>query len=331
MKTLTDRVAVITGASSGIGRATALELASRGAAVVVTSRDLDALEDVVDDCQAVGGRAIAVAADVTREEELQEVARRAIAAFGTFDVWINNAAVALFAKFEEAPAEDYRRVIDTNFFGYVHGARAALRHFRAQHRGVLINVDSVTAGAPQPYTSAYVSSKFAVRGLSACLRMELSLDKESDIHVCNVMPSAIDTPLFQHAANYTGRAVKALDPAYKPEKVARALAELIVKPQGELVVGRTGKVMMTQAAMTPRLFEKAFARQIDRNHLQDSPAAPTSGNLFHSTGPKSVDGGWRQRNPATIAWRAGGWVLAIAAGIAVTSVAVKAISERHDG
>ncbi len=318
-RNLTDRVVVITGASSGIGRATALELASRSASVVVTSRDLDALEDVVDDCHALGGRALAVAADVTREDELREVARRAISAFGGLDVWINNAAVTLFAKFEEAPLEDYRRVIDTNFFGYVHGARIALQHFRAQHRGVLINIDSVTAGTPQPYTSAYVSSKFAVRGLSSCLRMELSLDKEKDIHVCNVMPSAIDTPLFQHAANYTGRAVKALDPAYKPEKVARALAELIVNPKAELVVGRTGKVMMAQAALTPRLFERTFPRHIDRNHLQDSPAAPTAGNLFHSTGPKSVDGGWRQRNPATIAWRAGGWMLAIAAGAALVS------------
>lgn len=327
MKTLADRVAVITGASSGIGRATALELASRGASVVLASRDLDALQDVADDCNALGGRALAVAADVTREEDVQEVARRAVAEFGSFDVWINNAAVAVFAKLEDAPMEDYRRVIETNFFGYVHGARAALPQFRRQHRGVLINIDSVTAGTPQPYTSAYVCSKFAVRALSSCLRMEISLEKQPDIHVCNVMPSAIDTPFFQHAANYTGRAVKALDPAYKPEKVARAIAELIVNPKAEIVVGRTGKLMMAKAALAPRLFEPTFARHIDRNHLRNDWAPPSSGNLFHSVGPKAVRGGWRQRNPATIAWRAGGWLLAAAGAAAMVAVAVRSAAK----
>jgi short-subunit dehydrogenase len=319
---LHNTVVVLTGASSGIGRATAVELASRGATLVLTSRDRAALEEVARECEAAGGKAITHAADVTREEEVEAVGRMAVMRFGRIDVWINNAAVALFAKFEAAPSDVYRRVIETNLFGYVHGARFAIRQFREQHRGILINVDSVTAGAPQPYTSAYVASKYAVRGLSACLRMELSLDEERDIHVCNLMPAAIDTPLFQHAANYTGRATKALDPVYPPSKVARAMVSLIERPQAELVVGNAGRVMMANALMSPRVYEKVVARQIDRNHLQDRPAAPTEGNVFETRGPKAADGGWRKRGTVTAEVRRNRWAVAIGGAAVLATVAL---------
>lgn len=321
MAAIENAVIVITGASSGIGRATAIELASAGAHVVVTSRDANALDDVVREC---GGRALAVPADVTIVEEVDAVAQRALDTFGRIDVWINNAAVALFAKFEEAPLDAYRRVIETNLFGYIHGARAAMRQFKKQGAGVLINVDSVTAGAPQPYTSAYVASKYAVRGWSSCLRMELSLEHAHDIHVCTVLPAAIDTPLFQHAANYTGRAVKALDPVYAPEKVARAIAALVLKPRAEIVVGKAGTVMMANHAMSPRMYEKVMARQIDRNHLQDKPAAPTEGNLFATSGPKAAHGGWRRSGSVTADVRRGRWVVALGAAALLTAAALTA-------
>lgn len=247
--------------------------------------------------------------------------RLALSRFGRIDVWINNAAVALFAVFETAPPDVYRRVMETNFFGYVNGARVAIRQFKQQHEGVLINIDSVTAGAPQPYTSAYVASKFAIRGWSSCLRMELSLEGERDIHVCNVMPAAIDTPLFQHAANYTGRAVKALDPVYSPQKVARAIASLILKPRAEIVVGRADVMMMANARMSPRMYERMMARQIDRNHLQNRPARATRGNLFVSTQPKANDGGWREQGTLTAKVRRG-WPAAVAGAAGLAAVAL---------
>jgi short-subunit dehydrogenase len=321
MPALENAVVVITGASSGIGRATAIELASRGAHVVVTARDADALGEVAREC---GGRALPVPADVTVVTEVESVARRALDAFGRIDVWINNAAVALFAKFEDAPLETYRRVIETNLFGYIHGARAAMPQFKRQGQGVLINVDSVTAGAPQPYTSAYVASKYAVRGWSSCLRMELSLEKAHDIHVCTVLPAAIDTPLFQHAANYTGRAVKALDPVYPPEKVARAIAALIESPRAEIVVGKAGTVMMANHAMSPRMYEKVMSRQIDRNHLQDKPAPPSEGNLFATAGPKAAHGGWRRSGTVTAEVRRNRWAVAVGAAAVITAVALAA-------
>jgi short-subunit dehydrogenase len=327
-RTLDDTIVVITGASSGIGRTTAIELASSGATVIVTSRDAVALEAVVRECEDAGGHAVAIPADVTREDEVEAVGRLAASRFGRIDVWINNAAVTLFAKFEAAPSDVYRRVIETNFFGYVHGARVALKQFKQQHHGVLINIDSVTAGAPQPYTSAYVASKYAVRALSSCLRMELLLEHESDIHVCNVMPAAIDTPLFQHAANYTGRAAKALDPVYSPVTVARAIAELILKPRAEVVVGKAALPILANAKMSLRMYERAMARYIDRNHLQDRPARATRGNLFVTTEPKATEGGWREQGTITAKVRRGGWPVAIAGAAALTAFALLSAKRR---
>ncbi|HEX8618389.1 MAG TPA: SDR family oxidoreductase [Thermoanaerobaculia bacterium] len=317
-----NRVVVITGASSGIGRATAIELASRGDTVALIARDAAALNDVVRECEEAGGRALALPADVTREHDVEHAARRALEAFGHIDVWINNAAVALFAKFEDAPPDAYRRVIETNLFGYIHGARAAMRHFKQRGAGVLVNVDSVVAGAPQPYTSAYVASKYAVRGWASCLRMELSLEHQRDIHVCSVLPAAIDTPLFQHAANYTGRAVKALDPVYAPEKVARAIANVIDHPRAEVVVGKAGSVMMANYAMSPRMYEKVMARQIDRNHLQDKPSPATEGNLFATTGPKAAHGGWQKRGTVTADVRRNRWAIAMGGAAILAAIAL---------
>ncbi len=134
-----DAVVVITGASSGIGRATALAFARRGATVVVAARREQALRGVATECEQLGGRALAVPTDVTDEAAVRSLARRAVESFGRVDVWVNNAAVGLFGRFEDTPLEAYRRVIETNLFGYIYGARAALPIFREQGSGVLIN------------------------------------------------------------------------------------------------------------------------------------------------------------------------------------------------
>jgi NAD(P)-dependent dehydrogenase (short-subunit alcohol dehydrogenase family) len=293
-RSIQDSVIVITGASSGIGRATALEAARQGASVVLAARREEALQKLASECNMLKGQAIAVPTDVTSEEAVRDLARRAISTYGRIDVWINDAAVTLFAKFEEAPLDVFRRVFDTNVFGYVHGARAALPYFREQGSGILINVDSVVGKAPQPYTSAYVMSKHAVRAMADYLRMELILDKANDIHVCTVMPATIDTPLFQHAANYTGRKAKAMNPVYPSQKVAEAIVSLVERPQREIVVGEAGYLMMAQHGLTPELYEKTMAQQIDRDHLQDAPAPPTEGNLFEPIEGEqaSVSGGW---------------------------------------
>ena len=309
-------VAVITGASSGIGRAAALELASRGMTVVLTARDGAALEEVAAECREHGVRTLVVPADVAREQEVELVARRAVATFGHFDVWVNCAAVALFGRFDLTPSAPYRRLMETNFFGYVHGARAALHEFRRRRRGILINVGSVVSRAPQPFTSAYVSSKAAVHALTACLRMELSLERHHQIHVCEVLPAAIDTPLFQHAANYTGRAVKALNPVYEPEKVAKAITGLVESPRRQVIVGGAGKGLAGRDRMSSRLWEKFGARLIDRDHFQKRGAPNSEGNLHAPAAPHAVRGGWREHPETVRGGRPAG------AAIAITAVAV---------
>ncbi len=262
--------------------------------MVVAARREDLLKELAGECEHLGGRALDVPTDVTDEQAVNELARKAVETFGRLDVWVNNAGVTLFSRFEEAPIEEYRRVFETNLFGYVYGARAALPYFREQGSGVLINNDSVVAKASQPYTSAYVTSKFAVRGLSECLREELILDGTKDIHVCTLMPASIDTPLFQHGANYTGRAPKALNPVYDAEKVAKAIIRCAERPKREVIVGNAGRLLALQHALSLGLYENMAARQIDTDHFQDEPASPTSGNLFEPVPEGTgVSGGWK--------------------------------------
>jgi NAD(P)-dependent dehydrogenase (short-subunit alcohol dehydrogenase family) len=320
-KKIRDSVVVITGASSGIGRATALACARRGAAVVIAARREGLLEDVAGECERLGGRALAVPTDVTDEQAVKELARQAVQNFGRLDVWVNNAGVTLFSRFEEAPIEEYRRVFETNLFGYVYGARAALPYFREQGSGVLINNDSVVAKASQPYTSAYVTSKFAVRGLSECLREELILDGAKDIHVCTIMPASIDTPFFQHGANYTGRAPKALNPVYDAEKVAKAIIRCAQRPKREVIVGNAGRLLALQHTLSLGFYENMAARQIDKDHFQDEPASSTSGNLFEPLQEGTeVSGSWKNADGTVSARRmALAGALAAAAGAGLLS------------
>lgn len=294
--TLEDRVVVITGASSGIGRAAALAFARRGSRVVAAARRQQALEEIVEECRRESGReAIAVPTDVSDEAAVEELARKAAESFGRIDVWVNNAAVTLFGRFEETPADDFRRVLDINLNGYVYGARAALPHFREQGGGVLINNGSIVGIVGQPYTSAYCLSKFAIRGLGQCLRQELIDDP---IFVSTVLPAAIDTPIFHTAANYSGRAARPLEPVYDAPQVAEAIVWLARHPVRELIVGNSGRMLAALHTLSPGLAERVMARKVAREHLQPIPVDPTPGNLFEPD-PKwtSISGGWKPEPP----------------------------------
>src|SRR5919108_3697594 len=289
---LANSVVVITGASTGIGRASALKFARARATVVVTSRREHALRRLAEQCEKLGGRALAIAADVTDQQAIQHVAGRASEKFGRIDAWVNNAAVTLFARLEEAPPESYRRVIETNLFGCIHGARAVLPYFREQGSGILINVSSGIGKMGSPFVSAYAASKFAIVGFSESLRMELR--DEPNIHVCTVLPASIDTPLFQQGANFTGYTVKPIPPVYSAEKVAHAIAELVLHPRREVVVGAAARAGLMLHAIAPALTEQIFAKQVAQNQFDKQTVPRTEGNLFRPMPYETISGGWRK-------------------------------------
>jgi short-subunit dehydrogenase len=300
-----DSVVVITGASSGIGRATALEFAWNGANVVLAARREQLLAKVADECKQLNGReALVVPTDVAEEDAVQNLAHQAYEHFGHIDCWINNAGVGAYGRFEELPADVFRQVIETNFCGTTYGARAVIPYFRRQGHGVLINNASMLAAVSAPYYSAYASSKFAIRALSESLRQELEGLEGTDIHICTVMPATIDTPFFRHAANFTGRAVKALPPVYAPELVAQTMLSLAKRPRRETFVGSAARMIGFMHYYMPMLAEPIVARQVDMLHFKEEDSPSTSGSVLtpmqEGTGASDGWGGARKQAKRSI-------------------------------
>jgi NAD(P)-dependent dehydrogenase (short-subunit alcohol dehydrogenase family) len=295
---LSDAVVVITGASSGIGRAAALRIARRGAALALCAREEEPLAAVAAECEATDASALHRSVDVANEEAVQEFAAAVETRFGRIDVWVNNAATMAYGNFEEIPSAVFRRIIETNLMGQVHGARAALPRFRAQGAGILINMSSVWGRVPSPQVAPYVTSKHAVRAFSECLQGELA--SEPEIHVATVVPEAVDTPIFVHAGNYTGRQVRPIPPVLDPEEVARGIEACAEDPKREVSYGRAGRMLEVLHAASPPLYRRIAHPAFVEGTWGEVAADPAPGNVLASTEPHQVDGGWRGRRRGSL-------------------------------
>jgi len=324
-------VVVMTGASSGIGRAVAYRLADESADLVLAARSGPDLEQVGAECRARGAGVLTVPTDVGSEEEIRALATAAVERFGRFDAWINNAGVIAYGHFEDMPSEVFDRVIRTNLLGQVYGARVALEQFRRQGSGVLINLSSIWGRVTSPYVIPYVVSKHGIRAFSECLRQGLAASGDSGrIHVCTVMPQSVDTPIFQHAANYTGRKTTPPPPVIAPERTAKAIVDCLRRPRGELSVGHVGHAIAIGAGLVPRpLFERIAPKLFQHSALDGSRAENSPGNVFEPEPELNrVEGGWRAPNGRrlrlTLASAAALGTSAAAAGLAVRHARHKA-------
>jgi NAD(P)-dependent dehydrogenase (short-subunit alcohol dehydrogenase family) len=258
-KVLSGRVVVVMGASSGIGRLTALEFARHGARVVVSARSDESLDALAAELRERGTESLALPADTADPAQVRAVAEEAARTFGALDVWVQMAAVAVYAPFDQTSAEEFRDVIAVDLLGQAYGAMAALPIMKRQGRGHLIHVSSVEAEVPIPYHSAYGAAKHGVAGMLDVVRLELK-EAGTPISVTNVMPASIDTPFFDHARTKLGVAPQGIPPIYDPMKVARAIVRSVGRPRRRVIVGGAGQVMVRMHRHFPRLTEAVLRR-----------------------------------------------------------------------
>ena len=292
---LSGKVVVITGASSGIGQATALAFAKEGARLVLAARDADALQAVADQCGRALAEAIAVETDVTDAASVKALAERAEAFGGRIDVWFSNVGVGAVGLFHETPMEAHEQVIRANLIGHMNDAHAVLPIFLRQGQGVFINMISLGGFTAMPWAAAYGASKFGLRGFSEALRAELSPYRE--IHICDVYPAFVDTPGLAHGANYTSKSISAPPPVTHADEVAKAVVRLARRPRPGVNVGAPALAARMAHGLAPNTTGAAVGWFMRQWFKRAGPTTVTDGNLFAPPeSPGGVDGGLRRVN-----------------------------------
>lgn len=298
-ETVDGATVVITGASSGFGRGTALELARRGASVVLAARRTRVLDELEQEITLQGGQAIAVKCDVSSPGEVEHLCKRAVEQFGQIDVWINNVGVGALGYFWDIPTDVHARVVDVNLNGLIYGCHAALRQFMKQDGGTLINVGSVDSEVPLALQNTYAATKAAVLSLSRSLNEELRLAEKGDrIRVATIMPWAVDTPWWIHAANYTGHAPRmaAMD---EPELIIAAIVEACTDPKEEMPVGYKAHASAFSHHMFPDLTERVSANLAASERDKAIEVPITNGSVFEPMAQgTTVEGQIRHRMKA---------------------------------
>ena len=290
LKPVNEQVIVITGASSGIGLATAEAAAARGAKLVLAARSESTLDEIRGRLEARGSECISIGCDVASRADCQRVADEAIRRFGRIDTWVNNAAVSLYGRIMDVPIQDLRRQMDVNYWGQVHGSRAAVLRMR-DRGGALINVASALADRAIPLQGNYCAAKHAVKAFTDALRMELE-EEGLPIAVSLVKPASVDTPFFEKARTYLGVEPQPVAPVYAPEVVADVILAAAVRPIREVIAGGAG-AKLSAARFAPRLADRYMERWTFDGQGTDIPVHGRRDNLYE---PVSSDGGERGRN-----------------------------------
>lgn len=280
LKPINQQVVAVVGASSGIGRSTALEFAKRGAKVVVSARSESGLASLVEEISQFGGEAIAVTADVASFEQVQAIASKTVEYFGRLDTWVHLAATSVFAPFEQITPDEFKRVVEVNLMGQVYGAMVALPHLRRTGRGALIHVSSVEARRALPLQSAYSASKHGMEGFLESLRVELQHDNVP-ISVTNVMPATINTPFYNKGLTKLGVQPTGVPPYYQPDLVAKAILHVAEHPTRDIIVGDVGRALDLAQKVSPHLVDwalQAIAIPGQRTQIPKSETDPN--NLY---------------------------------------------------
>jgi short-subunit dehydrogenase len=290
---LRNHVVVVTGASSGIGRATALAFARAGASVMAAARNARALDDLAASAQDLAGEIAPHPTDVTDPTAVEALAAAATTRWGRLDTWVNAAAVAMYASVEQTEAAELARILEVNVVGTHNGMRAALGPMRSQGSGTIVNIGSVESRRALPLQSAYAASKHAVLGLTDAFRAELAHDG-TPIDLVLVMPSAMNTPFFRHARSKLGVRPRPFPPVYEPETVAEAILHAARHPTAEIIVGGGGKGLAELARFSPRLVDRllgipAIGRDQQASDLVEAPRDNLDAPIDE---PGTVHGEW---------------------------------------
>jgi short-subunit dehydrogenase len=286
-------VVVLTGASSGVGRAAALAFARAGSRLVLAARGVEALEAVAGACRELGAEVLVQPTDVSDPDAVEALAEAAEARFGRVDVWGNIAGVGAVGAFDETPLAQHDQTIRTNLLGYLYGAHAAVKRFKRQGHGLLISMNSVGAFAAAPYTPAYSASKFGARALCLALRGELA--NYPDIHVSEIYGSFLDTPGVEHAANFTGAKLRPAPPVNDPDRVAEIMVGLLARPRAEVTLDTPARAIRLGASALPRFAAWGLGRFVEAyTRLAERRPASDGATFSAAAGPGAVHAGLRK-------------------------------------
>jgi NADP-dependent 3-hydroxy acid dehydrogenase YdfG len=330
------RIIVVTGASSGVGRATVRAFAAQHARIGLIARGVDGLEAAAREVREAGGEALVLPLDVADAAAVERAADEVVARWGHIDVWVNDAMISVFSPVQEMRSDEYRRVMEVNYLGYVHGTMAALRHMRRRNRGVILQIGSALAYRSIPLQSAYCASKAAIRGFTDSLRSELYRER-SGIAVSMLQLPAVNTPQFEVVRNRLDGHPQPVPPIYQPEVIARVVVRAATRPRREIWIGwSTTKAILGQRVIAglldKYLAKRAWEAQTTNplpsghppRHDTDNVDAPLSGDRgahgpFDARARNFTTRRWLRRHARLIA------IVALVAGAIAASAAPRTL------